>query len=505
MLPLYLRSPEHFFNRDLDCACPESDYENHTGGCECECECEEECDDDYCVDECGCEPCLAEKSACSPRLRLERPEGIRDIFESVYTNRIGPYRIAKDHQLDYQLCTARELKGFVDARGLQDLYPAGTTLKPLYIRALQDADRKATFRFLDLPAEMRNLVYAELLTFDVETCPHRRMCYAQILRTCKAAYVEAKEILYDNVVDVRFSAQVKPIEHAGGNDRLETGALVHNTLVTQRGKTDFGRLLNCTAIYPDFLKRITQLKLSRSLTDDPSANRLPEFAHRGLAYLHSCLVTLTSFLMDQHCLHSVQVDITKLGRLEDEELIATLRPLRRLRNVSSMRITGDCREELKARIANDVNGTASVPNTLKQMQLVISHGQAAVRLGGLTNPLFGHRPCGSYPSECGYEMVDLVQQHLDAILCGADDRYAHFGLFESARKEKILQIRLAKIQDALSDLHMDMVRKNLELLEKAKATKDEYFDGRVDPDETKLLAGYYTDYETDYDSEDSEW
>ncbi|RMY67335.1 hypothetical protein D0864_11608 [Hortaea werneckii] len=62
-----------------------------------------------------------------------------------------------------------------------------------YLRALIDADNDATFRFFDLPAEMRNHVYEHLLR--LRDLNHGWKCYPEILATCKQANREAREYL----------------------------------------------------------------------------------------------------------------------------------------------------------------------------------------------------------------------------------------------------------------------------------------------------------------------
>ncbi|RMZ12142.1 hypothetical protein D0860_03112 [Hortaea werneckii] len=57
------------------------------------------------------------------------------------------------------------------------------------------------FRFLDLPAEMRNLVYRELLVWPSNK-PER--CWPQILSTCRQVNDEAKHIIYtENAAKVK--------------------------------------------------------------------------------------------------------------------------------------------------------------------------------------------------------------------------------------------------------------------------------------------------------------
>ncbi|KAK4498367.1 hypothetical protein PRZ48_011025 [Zasmidium cellare] len=69
--------------------------------------------------------------------------------------------------------------------------------KSVYIQRLEAIRRNpGLFRFLDLPAEMRNNVYEELLPARRGTEP--RVTHTAILRTSKAMYKEAAQIFYQD-------------------------------------------------------------------------------------------------------------------------------------------------------------------------------------------------------------------------------------------------------------------------------------------------------------------
>ncbi|KAI7286443.1 hypothetical protein KC345_g1187 [Hortaea werneckii] len=73
--------------------------------------------------------------------------------------------------------------------------------KHTHIKSAGAPNQEQAFRFLDLPAEMRNLVYRELLVW-----PSNRLerCWPQILRTCRQVNDEAKEIIYtENAAKVK--------------------------------------------------------------------------------------------------------------------------------------------------------------------------------------------------------------------------------------------------------------------------------------------------------------
>jgi hypothetical protein len=93
---------------------------------------------------------------------------------------------------------------------LPDPYPKGLALKYYYLRILEQADKTARFEFLDLPPELRLMVYRKLLLFMTphEQIPSGRAgrVYPQILQTCKLIQEEANGILYDEntfVADAR--------------------------------------------------------------------------------------------------------------------------------------------------------------------------------------------------------------------------------------------------------------------------------------------------------------
>lgn len=92
-----------------------------------------------------------------------------------------------NHYLDYTKCTLEELRGFITSRTGKKSTSRNVAYLSKKLRAL---DTSATFRFKDLPAEMRIAVYAELLH---RPDPYvKEKIYAQILATSKQIYREAE-------------------------------------------------------------------------------------------------------------------------------------------------------------------------------------------------------------------------------------------------------------------------------------------------------------------------
>jgi hypothetical protein len=110
----------------------------------------------------------------------------------------------KKFGLNYARCSLEELQGFTKARSI--ILRKG---KEACITALELADSNATFRFEDLPGELRNRVYYELLLLPphgVRGIPLRNGseifvrkvhgCHPHILATCSSIRDEASSILY---------------------------------------------------------------------------------------------------------------------------------------------------------------------------------------------------------------------------------------------------------------------------------------------------------------------
>lgn len=97
------------------------------------------------------------------------------------------------YALDYDKCTRKELRAFVKARSWNEAENQSYIKKPksYYVSKLRELDTDTTFRIMDLPPEMRNLVYENLLIRDVSS---NRSASIAVLRTCQQMYREAHGI-----------------------------------------------------------------------------------------------------------------------------------------------------------------------------------------------------------------------------------------------------------------------------------------------------------------------
>lgn len=130
-----------------------------------------------------------------------------------------------NHLLDYRKCSYEELCNFIATRGGKPTAPTINTRSKrgrnptkshrlsLY-RTLLRMDEDASFRFSDLPPEMRNLIYTELLIRDRDSA---RKADTAILQVSHQIYKEALGILHaESIIYLNVSLQAElpvPADH----------------------------------------------------------------------------------------------------------------------------------------------------------------------------------------------------------------------------------------------------------------------------------------------------
>ncbi|KAK4543430.1 hypothetical protein LTR36_005573 [Oleoguttula mirabilis] len=330
-------------------------------------------------DDDGYETDYSDESDCSEAsmVTLEQEGMITNTFESSY---VGRQKLRKYHwyidTLEYDRCSSRELKSFVVGRGLEDPYPAGITLKWFYIRVLEKADKALRpFRFQDLPPEMRNLVYTELLTLPECTCPKHCYCFAQILRTNRQIHDEAVSVLYgENEIEVSFAAF--PVRRS----RFEKYAQIHTVSHENLESAPFGSVPSGMSLFPDFLKRVNKLTISVALDFD----LLEDYdidTDRAVAWLGRCLLNLASFLMHDHRLKHLTIRFSSDDEeLECEQAEACLYPLQRIRTVTDVKVMGTVSDETITELQSEIRDTTPAFNTLKTFLLLRDEAHAYLKL-----------------------------------------------------------------------------------------------------------------------------
>ncbi|KAK4990987.1 hypothetical protein LTR66_006654 [Elasticomyces elasticus] len=199
------------------------------------------------------------------------------------------------YALDYRACTVKELRLFLKARHIS---LRGLNRKYMLTEALYDADKLNTFRFLQLPAEMRNLVYELLLTLTSESPERRRsrkglVCYPQILATSSQMWKEATGLLYAlNTIKCMCAVETRL---PGTNPSVKRTVQIHTTSTSVR--LIHGSVLSLPdgiTHYPGFLRRIENLQITLDYRVLPSANQ----SDVNSETLNHFLFTLSSFLSD---------------------------------------------------------------------------------------------------------------------------------------------------------------------------------------------------------------
>ena len=207
--------------------------------------------------------------------------------------------------------------------------------------SLKSAERHpAAFRFLDLPPEMRNLVYGHLLTLTPEPKSSPSSCFGSchpgILATCRQIHNEAAGLL---ACSWNTEQPFKILFHADwvGTELLKT-VQIQNHGVYKAKETEFEQLLSGSLAYPSYIRRVTRLHIEVSVMVDIETYRYGCPFVGSAAFARACIHTLVSFLMEGHSLQELRVRVksTSLRRQWRRGcgILQLLPPLQRLRNIA---------------------------------------------------------------------------------------------------------------------------------------------------------------------------
>lgn len=96
------------------------------------------------------------------------------------------------HGLQYSAWSNGQLKDFASARKIK----LRRKNRKSWIAQLRAKDQEAVVPFLHFPAEVKNIIYKELLTPKSDgNTPERFACHPAILSSCKEVYNEARELI----------------------------------------------------------------------------------------------------------------------------------------------------------------------------------------------------------------------------------------------------------------------------------------------------------------------
>lgn len=435
-------------------------------GCRCgQCICDEECwlhdegcdDDDsasefVCVDTCLCADCIEAK------VHSNR-------WDSLYANGLGPIGGVRGWQVDYEMCSPGELKKMICDRGLVDPYPQGTTMKYAYVRTLTNADRSPlTFRFLDLWPELRNLVYGELLRLPTASCPRHHFCFPQILRTSRQVHKEAKELLYtESTIKCVFATHCTP----SGSLTLS----VLNNELMENGHCpcgcDFDFMNPVHTEIPRFLQRIHFLDIIVDL-------RCHHASLQPSSPVRRSILLLASAIMDQNCLEKLTILVESGHEADDHGDIAEwigianiLQPLRRLRNIPKVVVSGKVDAATASGIVEDAQGNEPTFNTIKQLQLISAEANAYEEwVARLPDDDSEGPPDKAVMRETIPDQFSQIQAAVDPDM----------GLvaFTDEDSELEMQIRLAKLKECLDEVVSDKAHAPPKKLLDARKTRTAY-------------------------------
>lgn len=441
--------------------------------------CDEECDKDSCVEDCECGECICEeccdkdfgeeclKNCCCVACAGDRVHDTR--WDSLYADGLGPISGLRGWTVDYEMCSPKELKRMIQNRGLVDPFPMGMTIKYFYVRVLNKADHSPpVFRFLDFPAEIRNLIYVELLDLPTDRCREHRFCFPQILRTCRQVHKEAGEILYsENTINCDLVARCTL---TGPNAYIRTDSFIHNTEVEHHHCCfhHFNVIEPLETIFPSFLGRVQSLHINISFFsyDDKSYAVLNDLVRKHM-------LQLASALMDSTCLRSLRITIEDDQHAEERPGTAhTFHPLRRIRNLAKVVVSGKINAITASQMVADMEGNAPTFNTLKQLQLIMAEAQAYEALHETIDHFV--RPDQYARSFRNRSTVhEILAHHLCQIEFMINPE-VYGEILASKHSELEVQVRLAKMRVCLDRVQAENAEKQLKRFLDAKKARTSY-------------------------------
>lgn len=206
--------------------------------------------------------------------------------------------------LDYYTCKNTELVQFIKAR--TGAHFPSNTKKSVLISQLEAADlNPGVFRLMDLPPELRVLIYGEMLTLRPSRYSGRPMaCETALLRCSKQVQREAEEILYgDNEVELRFESAVCPGHSIMCYHR--TASIRSAAFRTTHHPHGTGTLRGASLEWPAYLQKMGKIKVVIQLIG--RAGGPNNSVKDQLIGLHHLLFSFMSFLGTSKALKKLDV------------------------------------------------------------------------------------------------------------------------------------------------------------------------------------------------------
>ena len=217
------------------------------------------------------------------------------------------------------------------------------------------AKKRSISHFLDLPAELRNKIYVELLTLMKENGSIQRHCWLQIVAASKWINNEARRMLYaGNVIDINILYQFCT---TGRNPQIWYSMWCAHILkryddVPFRDLAYMFRYMN--GRWPEFLKNVHHLRLNINLKYHCN-HSIGSFLHSVYRRVEPLVATLCWFLVTENNIETCEVKV-RIGKphfaSSDRLLKRTLMSLAYLRRPDALTFTG-----LSEEVANHLRDT----------------------------------------------------------------------------------------------------------------------------------------------------
>lgn len=363
------------------------------------------CSYDACAEQCRCALCSFERRSTLPWTRWCGPNALHHSTESAYENKksrndyVSSADLLAHGGVNYDRCSSKELQRFVQQRGLREPFPDGLTLRPSYIRILNRADRARSFRFLDLPPEMRNLIYYELLILRPRTgwsqSETKKICHPQILATCHEIQEDATGILYeDNTVacdftitqnrydgDVGFDTEVQ-LPHMEQGESYWSGLKVWYPAIFPDVRDD-SAISACQLTADYMLHKIANIDINVSVNHLGSFRSIDSTDEHWTWTMQNFLLVFASALMDNHNIKNLNIvflagevgdaradlcnrEDSLANPIDSEWAKAILYPFHRLHGINQVTITGDVPSDVAESLKAEMEGTRPAYNTWRQ-------------------------------------------------------------------------------------------------------------------------------------------
>ncbi|KXT09979.1 hypothetical protein AC579_9366 [Pseudocercospora musae] len=252
------------------------------------------------------------------------------------------HHATKMYTMHYNPVSTLELKAFIRTRTHKE--PPNGLRRYQYIRMLEEMDRNWTFRFMDLPPEMRNAIY-ELLLMRFKA--QGRKAFLAILRVSKQVHKEAVGIFNDvNTADLGVGITRGKLRsfwpRSGGNLRMHLdGDIGHIFLPDLTDKFDVKTMLDQRV---SGLARMRHIRLRLNINwyvgHEPNRNWiLPIALTSSIAAAAADLRTLV---------------ITVLGAGTQEQWVEWLTPLAQLPSKTTLQLEGFGDEAVKQEVLRQI-------------------------------------------------------------------------------------------------------------------------------------------------------